>query len=148
MFNKKQKGFTLIELLVVIAIIGLLAGIVLVSLGGARDSARDARIQGAMQQAKSVAELVYNNASPLAYTSVCAGVPGTLNEGHLVYGSQLGTIETDISNQNGGTFPTCFAAGDDFCVSAPLASTGTVCISSAGQTGNDTCAAATTACTP
>jgi len=39
----KNRGFTLIELLVVIAIIGLLASIVIASLGSVQGKARDAR---------------------------------------------------------------------------------------------------------
>jgi prepilin-type N-terminal cleavage/methylation domain-containing protein len=61
--GRGQRGFTLIELLVVIAIIGVLAAVVLVSLGSARLKSRDARRLSDMQQIKSGLDIHYNLAS-------------------------------------------------------------------------------------
>ncbi len=62
-FTNKSRGFTLIELLVVIAIIGLLASIVLVSVGPARAKARDARRQSDLRQITYAMELCYDDAA-------------------------------------------------------------------------------------
>ncbi len=61
-----SKGFTLIELLVVIAIIGILASVVLASLGSSRAKARTAAAQGTMRSVQTGAAVCINDASPLA----------------------------------------------------------------------------------
>ncbi len=78
----KSRGFTLIELLVVIAIIGILAGIVLASLGAARSKGGDAAVQSNLSTIRRQAEIFANNNSYVYGTTGAASttcVAGTAN---------------------------------------------------------------------
>ena len=75
MVNMKKRGFsqgfTLIELLVVIAIIGLLAAVVLASVGTARNKGGDAAVKSNMANIRTQAELFASNNGNV-YTGMCA----------------------------------------------------------------------------
>lgn len=69
--KNNRKGFTLIEMLVVVAIIGLLASVVVVGVGGARQKARDTKRVADLRQIQTYLEANYKNgAYPAAISSV------------------------------------------------------------------------------
>src|SRR3989344_170922 len=88
-------GFTLIELLVVIAIIGILAAVVLASVGSARTKGAEASVKTQMANIRSAAEL-YSANNTNSYAGVCTADSAAANPG-------VNTMITSAATAIGGT---------------------------------------------
>ncbi|HVU79739.1 MAG TPA: prepilin-type N-terminal cleavage/methylation domain-containing protein [Candidatus Paceibacterota bacterium] len=144
-----NKGFTLIELLVVIAIIGILAGIVLASLGSARTGAQDAKVQETLSSLRTAAEVYYGSTGGYSdgtaaigsgtdcVTSVTSNVFGNTN-----VAAQLASLTTTKYCTHDGT-SSAKAAKWAVAVVLPSANTSAWCVDSTGASKKETIVAAT-----
>jgi len=123
MIKNNKKGFTLIELLVVIAIIGILSGTVIVSMSGAQDSAKNARIEAGMDQLRSAAEV---------YRLLKGTYVGFTTEGDGLL------IKNDIAAAGGDL--TVNPSATAYCMSSKLnGSSDFICMDSKGKVGTKDC---------
>ncbi|MFA5013406.1 MAG: prepilin-type N-terminal cleavage/methylation domain-containing protein, partial [Candidatus Paceibacterota bacterium] len=121
MAKKSLRAFTLIELLVVIAIVGILSGLIIVTMSGATNSATDAKRKTAISGlAKALmAYQTFNGGAPVNTTlcdlkqdgTGCTGFPAAIVPDYM------GSIPAD---PNGTTYYKYYSDGTTFSVRALL----------------------------
>lgn len=79
-----SRGFTLVELLVVIAIIGILATLLLLQLGVARQRARDAKRIADVNQVRTASEIYFDDNGMYPQVATYAGLGALLVPKYLV----------------------------------------------------------------
>ena len=137
---KATSGFTLIELLVVIAIIGILSGIVLTSLGTARNKAKDASAKASLASMRAEAELGVGN-NGIYITDICtAGGSGGLDRLAAAARTQLGAATSVVCAGNDTDAVTAGAQPDKWMVTALLIDVSRFCVDSFGFSGGTTTA--------
>ena len=95
MLKKKSKGFTLVELLIVIIIIGILAGMMMLSTGGATAKAEATKILAEMRNIKAAAIMYYADNGEWPVTSTKDSLDKYLDK-HLASTSYDITASGDV----------------------------------------------------
>ncbi len=146
---KNNKGFTLIELLVVIAIIGILASVVLASLGSARNKGKDAAVKSQMANMRAQAEL-YSQANTGTGTAAGYGTASLCSAGMFNTGTDnLSNLVSGLTTAGAtgvvcGSTPTLWSVG----ATLPSSSSSYWCVDSTGKSQTEPAApaAGATAC--
>jgi len=116
-----KKGFTLIELLVVIAIIGILAGVIIVSMTSATNSADDAKRKADINQiVKSL--FIYNTSNP---TYPVSSTPCNIgNNCPAAVNTALGS-SINARDPKSGSYYTYLSDGNTFIINAVMSDSST-----------------------
>lgn len=104
----KNKGFTLIELLVVIAIVGILATIVISSLGEARTKSKDTAIVAQLRNMQTSVESVTGATGN--YTDICDKFDP---------GGEFASIRESVENK-GGEWESCLSDNTSYSITVTL----------------------------
>ena len=100
--RENEKGFTLIELLIVIVILGVLAGVVVLSINAIQDKGQTAACKTDLKTVQSAAEAYYANVGNYPTAIDDAAHTATTMVGANVLKSAPGTTDSITYTQTGG----------------------------------------------